>query len=263
MKPRVALLQIEDRHDTVLDSFMDHNKKYCKRHDIHYVRLEKPYGDVLCPYWRKIFVLRDLLDTNRFDSILWMDSDAYVFDTDKDVREFIYDYPNKSMIISPDPPFGLWISKFMAGVFLVNNTDMSKKIVSEWCSIYDPTAWAKENGKWVCQKICLYANSIYYEQGAFVKNIMTNPLYASAIHTVPSKVFHEIECPPRDGCFSVHLPKALGLTVRKVCFKESGIYRTWLNLTIKWTCLPLCILFLCIYIIIITSNLLFPGKNAT
>ena len=260
MKPRVALLQIEDRHDTVLDSFMDHNKTYCKKHDIHYVRLEKPYENV-CPYWRKIFVLRDMMNTGRFDSVLWMDSDAYVFDTDKDIREFLYDHPGKSMIISPDPPFGIWISKFMAAVFLVNNTDISKTIMNEWCSIYDPTAWVNENGKWKCHKSGLYASSTYYEQGAFVRNIMSNPLYASAIYTVPSRVFHEIECPPRDGCFSVHLPRALGLTIREVCFKNTGTYRTSLNLIVNWVCIPICMAFLCIYTSIIINNLLSQGKT--
>jgi hypothetical protein len=210
-KIRVAMLQIEDRIDSFFELAININKSYCILHEIDHILHRKGPIDKP-PYWWKVTVFLDLLKTNKYDIICWMDSDAYVYDTKYDIRTF-FDKINESMIICPDPE--MWTSKFMAAVFMARNNQTSIKIFEDWLSLYNKNAWEKlSNGKWKYIGKGKWAGSDY-EQGAFAENIMTR--YQSDIKILPWYIFHEINCiKPHLNCWSIHVPGAYKI-IRPLC----------------------------------------------
>jgi len=201
-KEKVLLLQIENRlHDNDLKYFMKINEKYCKKYDITYINL--PTGPRNLPYyWWKVFMLAKLFDDNKhIDIFCWMDSDAFVYNTDIDVRDILNNHKEYSMYICPDPPN--WGSPFMAGVFMIRNNNIGKKILNKWMNLFDGTKWSFKNNKWETTGSWAGNN---YEQGSFVSNILTNPEFEKHIYSFPFYVFHEIDCKhPHVDCFSMHM----------------------------------------------------------
>lgn len=192
-----AILQIENRHNPYFEYCIMKNKSYALKHDIHHLFYKNGPSNIPY-YWWKVFKLHDLLATDKYDIIVWMDSDAYVHQTSKHPRDF---FDAKPMIICGDPPN--WGSPFMAAVFMIKNTPLTKEIVSKWKNLYDPTKWMISNKRWI-DKTNEWAGSAY-EQGAFVKNIL--PEYADHIKIVKWYVFHETKYnKPHKRTWSVHLP---------------------------------------------------------
>lgn len=203
---RVAMLQIEDRIKPFFELAININKSYCNLHSINHILLRSGPIDKP-PYWWKVSVLLEMLKTSKYDIVCWTDSDAYVNDTDRDIRTFFSDTENNiSMIICPDPE--PWTSKFMAALFIVKNVQTSINIFEDWLALYNEDAWQKSsNGKWKYIGGNAWAG-LDYEQGAFIEGIM--PKYHSVIKILPWYVFHETNClEPHPNCWSIHIPGSL------------------------------------------------------
>jgi len=105
-----------------------------------------------------------LLLTNKYKGILWIDTDACVHNFDIRLEDILI--PNKHFYKSSDHI--LRPASFNAGVFLVLNTEIGKKLMLDWLNTYDKNNWEKINNKWVSK--CKWAGYCY-EQGSFIKNI--------------------------------------------------------------------------------------------
>lgn len=252
-KVRVAILQIEDRYDPYFEWCINLNKEYCKKHDIDHILLRQGPSD-LPPYWHKVSVFLDLMNMGKHDIICWMDSDAFVYHTAFDIRNFFEKF-QETMIVAPDPDG--WGSPFMAAVYMCRNNAKGRQIFEEWISLYNPSKWRKDDsgkmkyigrGPWA---------GIDYEQGAFAKIIL--PKHKANIRSLPWYVLHETNCKePHSLTWSIHLPGAIR-QVRPNCVVNEQSRRRMrtmdISLIIILILIIIVLLLIGIYIIILKGKI--------
>ena len=150
------------------------NKKYCSLYGYSYILDTKEYN--LPPYWIKVMLVNNLLKTNKYKGILWLDTDAVINDFSISLDSIYCN--NKSIyysyeIIERDLPYTKKLKTtygFNAGVWLILNDKIGKEIISDWINLYDKDKWIFKNNKWKCNS-CKWAG-VYYEQGSFEKYII-------------------------------------------------------------------------------------------
>ena len=115
------------------------NQKYCSLYGYDYILDVKEYN--LPPYWIKVKLAQELLNTNKYKGILWMDTDAVVDNFSISLESICL--PNKSIYYSFDN------DSFNAGVWLLLNDKVGKNIINEWATLYNPSKWQKVQNKWL------------------------------------------------------------------------------------------------------------------
>ena len=166
------IIQYDNRPlDTNTNCLIDINKKYCQLYKYDYIFSSDEYN--LPPYWIKVKLIQEYLLSNKYKGIMWLDTDACIYDNIK-IEDIMIE--NKSFFLAPDNE--IWDSPFCAGVFIVLNNFIGNSIINEWMTLYDKNNWTNVNNKWHTN--CDWAGDDY-EQGSFVKNIMSN--YKNVIHS--------------------------------------------------------------------------------
>lgn len=122
----VALVSFDDRIKNVNDVYSkirNNHRRYASTHDyIHYFgsEISVPNGWHTC--WSKIYYLKSIvqrLKKRRVDYVMWIDSDAYIYDFDLDIRRIIkyHDFPD--IVVSKDPPHWLGIQS-CSGIMILS-----------------------------------------------------------------------------------------------------------------------------------------------
>jgi len=190
-KKPLAIVQYDDRVLSSLDEkMMERNKEYCNKHGYQYELLTSGYEDIP-PYWRKVNCVKDILLSNKYRGILWLDTDACIYDLEKPLESIIED--GYDFYISSDV-FG---STFCAGVWLVLNTPIGKEIMTKWLAAYDASSWRKNGNKWRTPNTWA---GIKYEQGSFEQIIL--PSYENKVKRLDEDFFQSIV--PKPGVFITH-----------------------------------------------------------
>ena len=108
------------------------NQKYCEDKGYTYV-CEKNTERIIsiCDkrsfHWGKVKLVQELLDTDKFDYILFLDADAIISDFNQNIEDFIdSDY---DMVFAEDVGYH---SSMNTGVFLVKNSEWSKNFLKTW-----------------------------------------------------------------------------------------------------------------------------------
>ena len=108
------------------------NQKYCEDKGYTYV-CEKNTERItsICDgrsfHWGKVKLVQELLDTDKFDYILFLDADAIISDFNQNIEDFIdNDY---DMVFAEDVGYH---SSMNTGVFLVKNSEWSKNFLKTW-----------------------------------------------------------------------------------------------------------------------------------
>ena len=108
------------------------NQKYCEDKGYTYV-CEKNTERItsICDersfHWGKVKLVQELLDTNKFDYILFLDADAIISDFDQNIEDFIDS--DHDMVFTEDVGYH---SSMNTGVFLVKNSEWSKNFLKTW-----------------------------------------------------------------------------------------------------------------------------------
>jgi hypothetical protein len=173
-----AIVQYDDRPlSKIYLEFIERNRAYCEKHGYEYIFTSDGYEN-LPPYWRKTQLVKDLLMTDKYKGILWLDTDACIFDMDRKLSTI--DFKDYDFYFSKD----LLGTNFCAGVWMVKNTRMGKEIMAKWMGAYEPESWRRKNGKWRTENS--WAGRAY-EQGAFEKEIL--PEYIKHMKEYPHTMF--------------------------------------------------------------------------
>lgn len=106
--------------------------------------------------WYKISLLINEIDSNQFDYIMWVDSDAIIYNQNFDLRSLLR--ADKDFYLSKD------LNNFNCGVFIIKCSDFSKSILEKIDSMSE------------------YVNHIWWEQGAFIE------LFESNFNNIQDKV---------------------------------------------------------------------------
>lgn len=168
---KILVLQYDNRTLTPeTKKLTEINKNYSKKHNYEYIFVTNDYK--LPPYWIKVHLVRTFLETGYFQGILWLDTDACVYNDEIKLESLIQH--DKSFYYAGDTynrP-----SKFNAGVFFVMGDKIGHDIMSSWMNQYDTIISRKWKNKWEENKNQWMTNKkwagITYEQGSFAKNIL-------------------------------------------------------------------------------------------
>lgn len=194
-KLNIAIVTLETRNSEMLNIHNKNIKDYCKLHNYTYI-FKKSYENKLkLPiYWKKIQLVKELLETNNYDYVLWMDSDTLIIDESITIESLL---DNSSIYMGKDMK-----SKFNlnAGVFLIKNNNIGLKFLSDCINVYINRDNCKDkfgnyalNGEW--SKGC-------YEQGIMNELIKTE--YFNNFKLLEDHIVLNTNT-PNTTCFILHL----------------------------------------------------------
>jgi hypothetical protein len=173
------VLQYDDRNlEQDYKILMNRNKEYAKLHGYEYKFVKSGHKDIP-PYWRKVELVKELLP--KYKGILWIDTDAVVFDMNKSLNSITrlsYSfYKSQDNWKFPNHHFN-------AGVWLIKNTPEMNMLMADWSSLYKEKDWLQNSqhkwhttGKW---------SNTTYEQGSFIDHIQ--PKYKKHIKRLPCNI---------------------------------------------------------------------------
>lgn len=206
-----AIVQYDNRKlDKNIEFLTQINKQYCSLYNYDYIFITKKYN--ISPYWIKVKLVQDILLTNKYKGILWLDTDAVINDFSISLDNI--QIPNKSMYYSY--AFDWYINEkkyplthFNAGVWFVLNDKQGKNIMNDWMLLYNENVWhrvkknqgIKQSG-WECDD-CEWSGK-EYEQGAF-KNIILK--YKKYCYQYPYYFLHSSDINrilTNKQCFTYH-----------------------------------------------------------
>lgn len=175
---KIAIITTEDRQN--LNFVKLHNRNisdYCKKWNYEY------HIKITCKlpvYWCKMEHVLQLLETNKYDYVMWMDSDTIINDFDTSLNSVIKYCNEKDIIIGTDDTI-LSVKDLVyrkqnnnknAGVFLIKNSEIGKSFLQN-CLNTLTNKCIKKNGKLKGK----WASYPCYEQGVMNHLINTNPIY--------------------------------------------------------------------------------------
>ena len=163
---RFLILQYDNRalNDNMLE-LTKINKSYCETHNYEYRFIDTSYD--LPVYWIKVYLVNEILKTDKYDGVLWLDTDACIYNATIKLENLILE--NKSFYLSPDNK--IWPAKFNAGVFMVLNTNTGKQMIEEWMKCYNEKDWTKDVNNNKFSTSGSWAGTVY-EQGSFTNYIL-------------------------------------------------------------------------------------------
>lgn len=167
-----------------------HNRSfsdYAARHGYEYKFLDHfPMTPDVPVYWKKLFLLLQIMDVPNTDYVMWVDSDMYVNRPSTDLRGILQ--AGKSIFMGRDG-YGILPRNLNAGIVIIRNDEIGRSFLSECidklltntaCRCQDGTFALK--GQWAGD--C-------YEQGVMNKLIQFEPKYKQALQILgPSKVLN-------------------------------------------------------------------------
>ena len=188
-----AIVQYDDRALSEVDTgLMNRNKHYADKWGYEHIFVQNGYEDV-SPYWRKVFVVKDILNSNKYRGVLWLDTDAALYNMEIDLNGLVEEGKHFYKSRDATPMNG----GFCAGVWFVLNTPTGKEILSKWGEKYNPAVWRKNNSKWKTNGTWAGSN---YEQGSFIENII--PAYKDVLKDYHHQYLQATD--PSDQAFILH-----------------------------------------------------------
>ena len=154
-----------------------HNKnleEYCKKWKMDYIFYDKCKENV---YWCKIHMVLDALNNNKYDYVMWMDSDTYIFNMDLNLSNILNEYLS-DIFIGLDNHYKYDLTN--AGVFIVKNTNIGRQFLKDCIKSLNPKCIKEDgnlNGRWA---------GTCYEQG--VMNILIADEYKDYTTVFPTDI---------------------------------------------------------------------------
>lgn len=97
-------------------------------------------------YWCKIFIMLEKLKSNKYDYVMWSDTDVFIANINKSIQEIFASY-NSDIFISYDNDY-LFSTKFLnAGLFAVKNSLIDIKFLEDCLNEFSKSKCLNLNGK--------------------------------------------------------------------------------------------------------------------
>jgi hypothetical protein len=172
-----------------------HNKNiqiYVDKWNYEYKYVTKCYQSTSV-YWCKMYLVLESLKTNKYDYVIWLDSDTVIKKLDFDIGNLLNYYTSDIFVGSDNIQTYDLIN---AGVFIIKNSHTGIKFIED-CISYVPDLCFVNNGNLRGQ----WAASCY-EQG--VMNMLITDLYLKNTTLLPNSIiFNYNSC--SDDVFIMHL----------------------------------------------------------
>lgn len=202
---KVCIFCYETRHQAGLQKLKALNATYCRVNNYTFLYHERSSVDkIYPPYWIKVKLAYDLLQTQEYDYIGWIDSDVVMHDTNIRVESiFSVLGPDYFFVKSTDNDH--WLNRFNAGVWFVKSCPQALDFFHDWLSSYPATSWKRlKQNKWICTTCTTYANGPEYEQGAGT-TLLESEKYKSAVLTLDWRILQGYDLANvKDIAFTLH-----------------------------------------------------------
>jgi hypothetical protein len=140
---KVCIVTLETRseryaalHDQNIAEYIEKQKQLHPEHEYVYKRLWKCEHDRFPHthniYWCKLFVVRELLESDRYDYVMWLDSDTILTDSTVDFARVLRSYESHFYAGFDHSDFFDGPGRYdyiNAGVFIVRNSKVGKKMM--------------------------------------------------------------------------------------------------------------------------------------
>lgn len=175
-KKSIVITTLETRKLDYLELHNVNLEKYCKLHDYTYLFKDIYNNELNLPiYWKKIQLVLELLNSDKYEYVMWMDSDTIICDMDIKLENILSE-KDKSIFIGKN--LITTLSKdYNAGVFIIKNDIIGKRFLNDCIDTYLSRYECLDKG--IYRLIGDWAGRCY-EQGIMnelIKNKYKNNLY--------------------------------------------------------------------------------------
>ena len=206
-KNKILFITYDNRYQEEYVLIHNYNiKKYAEQYDYEYKFYNRCNDNV---YWCKIFMVLDALKKNKYDYVVWLDSDTVIKNFDIDMGEIFNKFSSDIFIGSDNNSF---YDITNAGVFVVKNTEIGINFLND-CAEYVSDKCLNDDGslKGIWAASC-------YEQG--VMNILIADKYSKHTTILTNDIiFNYNVC--SDDVFIMHL-YASSSNYRVRCFHSKN-----------------------------------------
>lgn len=206
-KNKILFITYDNRYQEEYVLIHNYNlKKYVEKYNYEYKFYNRCNDNV---YWCKIFMVLDALKKNKYDYVIWLDSDTVIKNFDIDIGN-IFNKFSSDIFIGSDNNNSYDITN--AGVFVVKNTEIGKNFLND-CINYVSDKCLNNDGslKGIWAASC-------YEQG--VMNILIADKYFNHTTILTNDIiFNYNVC--SDDVFIMHL-YASSSNYRVRCFHSKN-----------------------------------------
>jgi len=125
-KHRVLIITYDNRTDIpFIKVHNDNIQKYTNRWNYKYKFVTKCDYNV---YWCKMYLILNELETNKYDYVMWMDSDTIINNYDLQLHKILNQYDSDIFVGYDNNNFTYIIN---AGVFIIKNTPIGKQYMRD------------------------------------------------------------------------------------------------------------------------------------
>lgn len=202
-KKKIAFVTFEDRSDKYIDLHNENVMKYCQKWNYDYLNYTEKSIDI-SPYWYKVLLINNILNTNKYDYVFWMDSDTIIKNLNIDIYRDILSKYDSDIYISPDN------TKYdicNAGLFVIKNSPIGKQFMIDWKNEYK--GFCRKNnqllGKWAlaCYEQGQLNNLIIKKYAKYTTMLHKHIFYNNYICSNDVFIMHNYGTSPknREKCF--------------------------------------------------------------
>lgn len=131
----IAIVTVENRNEEYITLHNKSFKEYSHKHGYSYIFL-KEYKPDINVYWRKIYIVLELLKSGKYSHVMWVDSDTIIKYPNKKLEYYIEKY-SKDILIGVD----CWescskINIINTGVFVIKNSEIGISLLTDSINEY-------------------------------------------------------------------------------------------------------------------------------
>jgi len=155
---KILIITFDNRNDNYITAHNNNLKEYSKKWNIDYKFYNKCEKNI---YWCKIYLILDALKSNKYDFVMWLDSDTYIKNMNINLSDILNQYNSDIFICSDNNKNYDWVN---AGVFIIKNSKIGRQFIEKCIESFYPECLNNDNslkGRWA---------GFCYEQG--IMNIL-------------------------------------------------------------------------------------------
>jgi hypothetical protein len=155
---KIAIVTFENRNEKFVDLHNKNVNEYCKKWNYDYLFYNNCIHNV---YWCKMYFVLEALKSNKYDYVLWLDSDTIIKKMDISIDSIVNKY-SSDIFVNYDNGDSL----FCSGVFIIKNSEIGIKYIEDCIKFNQAKCYNKKGklkGLWA---------GLCYEQGAMNKLII-------------------------------------------------------------------------------------------
>lgn len=196
---RIAIITSENRTESYIRLHDSNFQKYARLHDYDYFRMDNCSKSQSTTYWCKIVKVQTILNSMKYDYVVWVDSDVIVTDMTKTIDELIRHTGEKDIIAGVDYGQDLFFKELVvnAGVFMIKNSVRGRQFIDQCLKELSNRPYCIKNGKeqgdWA---------GICYEQG--IMNLLISTTFQKDTFLDVSSKYICNYLPPVDDRYYTH-----------------------------------------------------------